>query len=234
MSRFFLMVLFFIAIIPAAASAQDKDEIIAKYIEARGGAEKIKSVKSIVMTGVLLGGDVSYPIKFTCVAGKAFKVEMQANDTIAFQLVTQTNGWTFFPDTKESKPESMKEQDVEEAQDYLDLDGPLVDYQSKGYTIQYEGKEQVDNRQCYKLIVSKPGSMFATWYLDEQYYIYRIIKQPKDTTLQAEGTTYSNYKKTPEGIVFPYHWTVPGGYVDINKIELNTPVREEVFRFRQK
>ena len=47
----------------APAAAQGVDEIIAKHVDAMGGMEKIKSVKSVRMTGTMgLGQGIEAPI----------------------------------------------------------------------------------------------------------------------------------------------------------------------------
>ena len=51
--KFFVIILFISTAIALQSWAQTVDEIIAKNLEARGGLDKIKAVKSLKMTGLM-------------------------------------------------------------------------------------------------------------------------------------------------------------------------------------
>ena len=66
----FFTVISLLILFALQSSAQTVDEIIEKNLEARGGLEKIKAVKSLRMTGrmVAQGQDMPFPSKWNALA----------------------------------------------------------------------------------------------------------------------------------------------------------------------
>ena len=52
-----------LAMLSSTLSAQTADDLVAKYVQARGGLDKIKSIQSMRMTGTMTTGELEVPIK---------------------------------------------------------------------------------------------------------------------------------------------------------------------------
>jgi len=143
-----------ISCIAASARAQTADEIINKHVEAMGGLENWKKVNSTVLTGSINQGGTELPVTVTTLNGKGFRMEMTMSGMVNYQILTPTAGWTYFPAFGQPKPEATTDADVKESQDQLDaMMDPLIDYKSKGCSVTYLGKDQVEGTECHKLKV---------------------------------------------------------------------------------
>ena len=83
-----LFVMFLVSV--QFASAQTVDDIIDKYIAARGGKEKLTAIKSIYMEGSreMMGNEVM--VKVTKVQVKLSRTEFEVGANNGFNLVTET------------------------------------------------------------------------------------------------------------------------------------------------
>jgi hypothetical protein len=79
------------------ASGQTVDEVIDKYLNARGGKEKLLAIKTIYMEGMgqMMGNDIT--IKITKEQGKLSRREFEAGGTNGFALITDKEAWNYIP-----------------------------------------------------------------------------------------------------------------------------------------
>lgn len=159
-------------------AAQTADEIVSKNLVAKGGAEKIKALKSLKMTGRFQQGD------FQADVGQESRAPNLIRETFTLQGMTQiqaydgTNGWQISPFQGRKDPELLGEDDLRNVIEDADFYGPLVDYREKGNTVEYLGPATVDGDDAYRLKVTlKNGDIFY-YYLDPDTYLeIRIEKQ---------------------------------------------------------
>ena len=81
------------------AKAQTADEIMAKNIEAMGGAAKLATLNSVKMTGNLSvqGNDVAVTI--TRLHLKGNRMDLEVMGTSNYRVCNTEKGYTFFPGT---------------------------------------------------------------------------------------------------------------------------------------
>lgn len=214
-----------------AAKAQTADEIVAKYLTAIGGADNWKKINTMKLTGAVNAGGMEIPVTVTSVHKKAQKIEFTVNGMTGYTIITDKAGWAYSPMGGQTKPEAMTAEMVKEGQDQLDIQGELVDYKAKGYKVTYLGKDDVEGTECHKLKVVMPSGKEETMYIDATtFYHIRSVSKGKANGKEVEMTSnFSNYKKLPEGIVFPMTIDDGGGPVDVKTVEINKPVDESIF-----
>ncbi len=214
------------------AKAQTADEIISKHMAAIGGLDNWKKVKSMKMTGSVNAGGTELPVTITTVAGKGSRMEFSISGMTNYTIITPTKGWGYFPVQGQTKPEALPEEQVKEGQDQLDIQGPLVDYKTKGNKVTYVGKDDVEGTDCYKLKIVYASGKEETMYIDaSNYYHIRSVDKVKANGKEMEQTVnYSNYQKLPEGIVFPMTIESGNGPVALKSVEINKPVDESIFK----
>lgn len=213
------------------AKAQTADEIIQKHITAIGGADNWKKISTFKMTGSSNANGTEIPMTITCVQGKGMRVDISINGMNNYQIFTTKNGWMYFPIQGQTKPEAMTDDMVKQAQDGLDMQGPLVDYKAKGNKVAYLGKDDVEGTECFKLKVTYPSGKETTMFIDaSNYYHIRSVEKIKANGKEMEQTvSYSNYQKLPEGIVFPMTIDQGMGAMNIKNVEINKPVGDDIF-----
>lgn len=215
-----------------AAQAQTADDVVNKYIEAMGGKEKLLSLKSVKMTGSLSVQGMEVGVTITILDDKGSRTDISVPGMgEGYQIFTPEKGWGFMPFQGQAAPEEMPEDRVKSSQAQLDLQSGLLDYKAKGHSVELLGKETVDGAECYKLKFTQKSGKVVTYYIDAKNY-YRI-KSVSTANINGEETemetTYSDFKKTPEGYVFAYSQSTPNGPISFSSIEVNKPVDESIF-----
>lgn len=185
------------------ASAKTVDEVIEKYIKARGGRSRLAGVKSIYMEAVKDSSAGQAQIKFIKEQDKLSRTEIEAGEETGIVLVTDQNAWSFFP-FRNSSPEKISNLDLTGLQTEMDIAGPLVDYESKGHSAELLGKEVLEGFSCYKIkLVTNTGKEMMFW-LDAGTC---LITQSSVTAAPGiKATTFTLYKnyQPVDGIQFPY------------------------------
>jgi len=214
-------------------SAQTADEIVAKNIEAMGGAEKLKEIKTQYMEGSMEAQGQTIPIKRWVKQDAAMRLEFVVNNSNNVQVVTGSTGWTLMPVMQQTAPEDMDPAVVKLMKSQLDLRGELYDYKGKGRKVELLGKEAVNGSPAWKLKITTPDGTNGIAYLDAQTYL--LVKTTNHTTVEGREmdlvTTLSDYKKTADGLAYPGTTEQqPGGVkISVLKVETNLPVADSLF-----
>lgn len=210
--------------------AQNVDEVIGKHIEAIGGKEKLSQVKSLYMENAMEVMGSSAPQKEFLIEGKAYKTEVEFNGMNIVTCFTDKGGWTINPMMGGSDAQEMPETIYKAGRSQLYLNGGLVDYASKGYKAELDGKEG----DAFKIKLSD-GSSETFYFIDANTYLVTksIVKSEMMGQAVDITTTYSDYKKTDFGIMLPYTKNVDMGMVQmtqkVEKAEVNKEIDAKIF-----
>src|SRR3974377_2120017 len=147
--------------------AQTVDEIISKNIQARAGIDKIKSVQTIRSTGTSARGPgMEAPATMVQKRADKARIEFTLQGLTAVQAYDGTDAWQIMPFTGKKDPEAMSADDKKDIEENADIDGPLVDYKSKGNKVELLGKDKLEGTDVYKLKVTLKNRDVITNYLD--------------------------------------------------------------------
>ena len=212
--------------------AQTVEEIVAKHVEAIGGTEAWKKINSIYYEGKMTVQGAEVNVTLTSLNGKGVRQNISVMGMTGFQIITPTAGWNFMPFQGQTAPEAMTAGELKESADDLDVQGKLVDYKSKGNTVEYLGKDDVEGTECFKLkITTKAGNVETVFIDPKSYYIVRsVTKKTANGQENDVQTDLSNYQKLPEGIVVPFSIALSFGELVISKAEVNKQVDESLFK----
>jgi len=186
--------------------SQTADELIAKNIEARGGMEKMKAIKTLRMTGKFEGGG-----GFTASIGQENERPNLIRQTFMLQGMTAvqaydgTTGWQIQPFNGKKDPELMGEDDLRDLLLDAEFDGPLVDYKEKGSTVEFLGHDAVDGDDALRLKVTLKNGDIIYDYLDPDTFIEirREIQQFIRGSVRDRVVGLGSYKPV-NGVMFPF------------------------------
>lgn len=212
--------------------AQTADEIINKHIEAIGGAEAWKKVNSMVNTGSIQIQSAQIGVTITVLHNKGTRQDISAMGMNGFQIITPTAGWNFMPFQGQKAPEPITADDLKEAQEYMDVQGTLLDYKTKGHTLEFLGTDDVEGVEALKIKQTlKSGKVVTTFFDPKTYYVIKTVSKQKANGKEVDvPTTFSNYQKLPEGIMVPFSIGLPFGEMKITKVEVNKTIDENIFK----
>jgi len=241
----FVILLIPVALIAPAGFAQEKnaptaDELVSKNIEAKGGADALRALQSLRLTGKLLVNQGQ--IELAYVQTKKRPGEVRTEGTL--QGMTQIEaydgkeGWKISPFQGRKDPEKMSTDDVKALMEDAEIDGPLVDWKAKGSTVDYLGTEDVEGTPAYKVKVVRKNGDVSFVFLDPDHFLeIRVVTQRIKHGAQEEvETDLGDYEKTG-GVFIPT--SIESGRkgdpdkqkIIIDKAEANVPADEAIFHF---
>ena len=214
-----------------ATYAQSAEEIVAKHIEAIGGADKWKAITAMKATGAISMQGMDIPVGITIVQKKGWRLDLTIMGMNNYQIITDKEGWVYFPVQQQQKPEPMTAEQVKESQDQLDIQGEFIDYKTKGKKIEFVGKDDMEGTEVLKVkVTDKDGTEKTVFFDPASYYVLREVQKIKADGKEDESiVSFSNYKKLSEGIVYPMTIESPQGPVTFSSVEINPKIDASVF-----
>ena len=169
MRKFFLWIFVSLLFSTSIAFGQTADELVNKNIQAHGGVEKMKAIKSVKMTGKMtMGGGMEAPFSFQKKRPDKLRIEFVIQGMTGIQAYDGATAWALMPFTGSKDPQKMPEDDRKDLIEQADFDGPLVDYKDKGHTIEYIGKEDVEGTEAHKLKLTLKNGNVRYLFLDPE------------------------------------------------------------------
>ena len=220
------------------AHAQTAEDIIKKAIAARGGLEKIKTVQSERISGwVTLPKGVGGSLVLELERPHKLYSEITVDDQKIQRVFDgKSAGWLVNPFSGNQQAQPMSEEELKGMPEEADLDGPFVDYQTKGSQVELAGKEELDGRAVFHLrLTSKTGEQ-RSYFLDATTFLtvkWEGLRKLGDQPLPWESNL-SDYREV-DGLKFPFKIDQGSPGTDywqtlmIEKVELNPKIEESHF-----
>ncbi|MHC4400540.1 MAG: LolA family protein [Planctomycetota bacterium] len=224
----------------SAAQAQEPasaEEIIAKHIEAIGGRAALDACKSMRTTGkmTVTGGreaDFVYEVR----QPNKFRVEFKpaGSESIVYAGDGQVTWWVM-----PSGPQQMPEKLARHLKKAVCIGGPLVAHHADGCRVELVGKEEVNDRQAYKLKLIRKESAEG----DEEFHFidaetFLLSRVEGKVTLMGQATeytkTFSDYRRV-DGLMVAFtekerqRQSGPESVRTIEKVEGNVDLPDERF-----
>jgi len=218
------------AFVASAGFAQDKsqptvDDLVSKNVEAKGGADALHALQSLRLSGKMLvrQGQVQLAYLQTKKRPGEVRTEGTLQGMTQLEAYDGKEGWKVSPFFGRKDPERMSADDLKPLAEQAEIDGPLVDWKTKGSTVEYLGTEEVDGTLAHKLKVVRKNGDVSFVYLDPDHF------------LEVE-TDLGDYEKTAAVFVPTSFDSGRKGDPDkskiiIDKVEANVPVDDAIFHF---
>ena len=233
-------VLIMILLAPAAL-AFSAAELAAKNVEAKGGIDKVNAIQSLRLSGKLLVNGGTLELGYSALVKRPHSIrnEAQLQGLTLVQAYDGMQAWQINPFQGRKDPEKLSADDAKGlGEDASDFTGVLVDYEAKGYKLDYLGTEDIDGTDAHKLRVTRPNGDLSYVYLDPDYFLeIRVVNRrilhgvPNETI-----TDYGDYEKV-DGVYLPFSqesWQKGSSdhqKVQFDKAEANVAAGEGLFEF---
>ena len=233
MQKILTLFTFFLFLI-ITASAQTTESIIAQHIAAVGGESKWASIKSLMIESNLESGGIAINKKTYLVYGKNYRCNMlfsgrayPEKQTNYFILAQPKKGWKYTPDNINNKVVLM---DSIESKAFIytsDIDDPLVNYKTKGITVQFLTTEFFNELLYLKLLLKYPNGNQEYCYIDPTNYLI-YLRVPLQTESELKYT-YLEYYTHSSGIKLPRKIESSEGITIIKLVEINPNIPPSLF-----
>ena len=228
----FLTVLFLV--IGNSIMSQSLDDILKEHFAAIG-QDNILKVNTQKLTGKMIQGGIEIPFIQMAKRPDKIRVEGTFQGLTFIQTFNGTEGWSLNPFAGVTDPQPMSEDDLKGMRYQADMDGMLWNWNEKGYTVTFDGKDDMEGTSCFKIkLDTKEGDSF-TYYIDaDSYLMLRTNSKMKRMGNEMESDTYySNYSMI-EGIAVPGKIETKMkdqlmGTLVIENVELNTELDDTLF-----
>ncbi len=221
----------------APSAPPTAEEIVAKYVKAVGGIEKIEAVKTLKRSG-----------KFRSGGGFEAKVleENKRPDLVRQELTFQgmtgvtawdgRSGWKIEPWQGKKDPEPLGEEELKGIVEDSVFDGQLVHYKEKGNTVEFAGTEPVEGTDAWKLKLTLKNGDVEYYYMDTDYFVpikiefKRMIRGAEQET----EATLGDYKAVagwylPHSVELGRKGSSNRSTVVYDSIEANMPMDDRLF-----
>jgi outer membrane lipoprotein-sorting protein len=222
---------------PARAQTPSAEEIVAKNLAARGGADKLRSISTMKMTGTISAQGMEMPLT---IMTKRPNLMLQETTVQGSRMVSAFDGeqaWTINPMLGSNQPTVVQGTQADSIKAQSTFDGPLIGYKERGDTLELIGPADTAGGKAWKLKLSRKNGRTMFIYIDAQTF----LEKEWSTTVQQNGmsmdfeTVMSDYAPTPEGIMVARTLrTMVGGQqqgmLKVKTVEFNAPIDDAVFR----
>jgi hypothetical protein len=184
-------------------------QIVDRNVVARGGLQAWRGVKTLSMSGKLDAGGkqkVQLPFVLEMERNRKTRLELQFNGQTAVQVYDGTNGWKLRPFLNRRDVEPYTPEELKAASMQADIDGPLVDYVSKGTKVQLEGLQSVEGHDAFNLkLTLKTGQVQHIWVDAQTFLDVKIEGTPRrlDGRFHPVATYMRDYRSV-NGLMIPY------------------------------
>jgi len=210
------------------------EKVIDRYLEARGGVEKIAAISNAVISGSMSMGGMALSMVNRVMAPNKSAKEMTMNDQVMVNRVFdgEKGVTTQMGQTVPFSPEEVAA---------TKIDGHLIPetvYSEEGVTLSLDGVEDVEGKPAYVIEVTLPGGQVSKRAYDVTTGL--LVKTSRAmNTPQGEMTqvmTYSDYREV-SGVQFPYLTKMSMGPqkvdIKVDEVKVNTEMDPSIFEVDQ-
>ena len=237
------------AFLVAGVNAQDPkpiavkesvDTLVAKNTEAKGGAQALAAVTSLRLQGKMVVNSGRMELGYIQIKKRpgAVREETTLQGMTRIDAYDGTQGWRISPFGGRKDPEKVSIDDAKSLVEDAEIDGPLIDWKTKGSTVEYLGTEDVDGTPAHKLKVTRKNGDVSFVYLDPDHFLeIRVLTQrTRHGAYEQVETDLGDYEKAggvfvPTSIEFGRKGDPDKQRIMIDKVEANVPVDDTIFHF---
>jgi outer membrane lipoprotein-sorting protein len=213
-----------IALIAGTAAAQTVDQVVTRYLEARGGLARLRSVQSLRLIGTMSLPGVEAPFVLELKRPAKMRTEFTVEGRRGIRAYDGQTAWMVLPLPGE-RARRMPPDEAAEARAQADVDfSPLVDSAAKGFTVELVGREPLPGGDTWKLVVRSKDGPPRTMYLDAKTHL--VVRTDDERTLDGDDvefvTEVGDYRSVG-GLLFPYRIDLgPKGSPDRQRLTIRT------------
>jgi outer membrane lipoprotein-sorting protein len=214
------------------ASAQTVDEVIARNTEAKGGLAKMRSIQTMRQARRLSLQGMEAPVVVYAKRPNMVRQEIQTGGRLVVMAFDGSTPWMVNPNTGTPGAIALMGPQADAMRQDSDFDGPLLDYRSKGTTVELVGTETLGTKKAFHLKLTARTGVVQHYYLDTETALeVKLVTESDNTTVEQELSDYRDV----DGVKVPFLIrTMVNGVLQaemkVEKVEFNLKIDDAMFR----
>lgn len=219
------MLLALIALQAAAPAPPGVDELLARNLVSRGGRERLASVSTMRLTGLMtLGPGREAPVTIEMKRPNKVRLEFRVQGMTGVQAFDGEVAWLLPPYGGRDKAERLPEDETAAVRQQSDFDGPLVGWREKGLDVKFVARETLAGEPAWRLSIAFPDGSTKDVWLDGE----RCLERKSESRRSVAGeivvgeSLVSDYRDV-DGLVLPHAFeNGPKGAAERQKLVITT------------
>lgn len=222
----------------APGEALSAEDIVARSVQARGGLEAWKSVRTVRMQGAMeLEGGESAPLTLEFKRPSKVRIEFEIQGRKGSQAYDGETAWAVVS-FGEGEPVRLDPEQSQELVQQADFEGPLVGYREKGHEIRLVGPQTLEGTDVYSIELERKDGEVTVHHIDAESFLE--VRQSTRRSIEEReveiSVRLSDYRKVGE-LLIPHRVeqsvsVAPAPQViQLDSVELNVDLADERFAF---
>lgn len=211
-------------LLATSLSAQTVDEVVARYIAARGGAERLRTLESLRLVGTLSAGPgQAGPFRLELKRPGKMRVETTVQGMTFTQATDGQAAWVIAPMVGPGGPVLLPPEEAAGLQDQADMEGPLVNWAAKGNKVELLGRETRFGGEAFRLRVRLKSGDVRHVYIDRQSFkqVAEEGERPSPRGLVLIETRLSDHRMV-DGLLVPFVLEISAGGDERQRLSFET------------
>lgn len=223
------------------ASAEDLDQVVAKFYQSNGGLEKLKSLNSLTMRGDFhqSGSEKAIPAVIHSKMKKKIRIELSVRDQTIVIASDGVTPWQLIPFHSQLAQEMKGTEGKEFAED-SGFASPLLTYKEEGHKLELIGEEESDGVPVYKLKLTRKDGRIEWIFLDRKtgVQLKRTMTVKSNGTEEVRESISGDYRDV-EGMMMPFYMEnkINGEIqikITVETYEINPALDDDMFSMPKK
>ncbi len=200
---------------PGAAQELTVDEVLARHVEARGGAEALAAIRTLKKTGTYVYNGNEYALASYRAREGSWREEIEGLDQWGTQVMDDRRvihaahdgvAWSA-GESEELAPSRLEGKAARPLLELSDFDGPLINSRKKRHEVELAGEGDVDGSPSLKLRVTLADGSVHFWHLDPESYL--VLKRETEvpfgfeTIQEGRAWHFDDYREVG-GVMLPF------------------------------
>lgn len=214
------------------ASAQTVDELIARNTEAKGGLAKMRAIQTMRQARRLTLQGMEAPVVVYAKRPNMVRQELQIGGRLVVMAFDGNTPWIVNPNTGTPGAITVMGPQADAMRQDSDFDGPLLDYRTKGTTIDLVGTEALGPKKVFHLKLTARTGLVQHYYLDADTALeVKLVTENESGKVEQELSDYRDV----DGVKVPFLIrTMVNGVLQsemkVDKVEFNLRIDDAMFR----
>jgi len=216
----------------AHLTAQNVDDLVARNVQAKGGAEKLQAVQTLKQTAHVTFQNMTGTITVYGKRPNLVRQEIVVSGQKIVNAFDGTTAWSINPLLGSTEPKAVSGPQADDIKLQADFESPLVNYKAKGSELEFVGLETLGTRQVNHLKLTSKEHRVQHLYLDAQTNLeVKIVGETQMGPLENE---LSDYREI-QGLKLPFTMKTLSagtvvGQIIVDSVELNPKIDDAIFK----